>query len=182
MRSRRLGEETLHVRRPGPGIDRVQQFLVREFLSGDVDRLEPLQLLVVATLAEIDRQPVVENPVLLPCREVGEIAEEVVELSRDIFADGQRALLAVHHLKCAVATNRPVHDVERIAFRHRVYHCFLLRVRVDELALILRAHVEFATERHDALFVVVPVTRDQVADCYLVRFNLHFFLLMMMRE
>ena len=63
-RARRLGEEALHVRRPGAGIDCVQQFLIREFLPCDVDRLEPFKLLVVAALAEIDCQSVVENPIL----------------------------------------------------------------------------------------------------------------------
>jgi len=84
-RPRGLGEEALHVRRPGPGIDRVQQFLFGKFLPGDVDRLKPLQLLVVPALAEIDSQPVVENPVLSLCREVREVAEEVVELPGDVF-------------------------------------------------------------------------------------------------
>ena len=147
----------LGVRRPRTRVDGVAQFLVREFLAGDVDRLEPAELLLVRPLADVDHERVIEEAVALRVREVREKAHVVGEVARRVLAERDRALLAVHHLEGAVAALRPVHDVERESVHDGVDHGLALPVLVDELALVGGADVELAAVADDALVAAVGI-------------------------
>ena len=165
----------LGVRCPRPRVNGVAKLLVRELLAGDVDRLEPAQLLLVRPLADIDHERVAEEAVALGVREVREKAHVVGEVARRVLAERDRALLAVHHLEGAVAALRPVHDVEREAVHDGVDHGLALPVPVDELALVGGADVEPAAVADDALVALVGVVLNEVADGDFMQFDVHVF-------
>ena len=80
----------------GPcGIHRISQFLLGEFLSRDVDGLEPLQLFTIGAAADVDLQLVIEDLFLLVLLKVVEIAEVEGEVAVDELADADGALLPV---------------------------------------------------------------------------------------
>ena len=101
-RAVRLAEVPLCVRRPRTRVHRIADFLFGQPLARDVDRPEPRQLLAVRPLADVDREPVVEDEVSSVVRQVAVAEHRAVpvdeELVGDVLADGERPLLPVQHL------------------------------------------------------------------------------------
>src|SRR5271157_902374 len=80
-----FAEIPLGISGPRTRVDGVTQLLVGQFLAGDVDRLEPVQLFAVCPRAEIDHKLVIEYLLLLIVLEIvkrqsfdGEIAVDVL--------------------------------------------------------------------------------------------------------
>ncbi len=179
-------------RRPRPRVNGVAQFLIRQFLTRDVDRAEPLELLRVCSLAQVDHEAVVLH--LLPLVVLKISKEEDTapprhrEVAHDKLADRQSPLLPINNLERPVAAHRPIHRVERKALEDRVRHRPLLFGRIDELALVSRANVEPSVKSRYTVLSPVAESRHEFADSDFVKFNLHglspcFSLLrIMMRE
>src|SRR3546814_10899896 len=56
-----FGKPPLRIGEPWPRVDRVAQFLVGQLFARDVDDPEPVELFVLAALADIDRQLIIED-------------------------------------------------------------------------------------------------------------------------
>lgn len=179
-----LAEFQLGVSQPRTGVHGVAQFLVEEFLTGDVDDAEPIELLFVVALAKVDHQFVIQDLFAL---DVGEVVKGAVvdgEVAVDVLAKTDGALLTVHDLEVVFGVLDPVHHVERKALADGIEHGVALGDIVDELALVGRADVEPAAETDHALFGVIDVALRHLADGDLVQFDVHFpvpFRLMIIR-
>ena len=163
------------VRQPGAGVNGIAELLVREFLPGDVHDLEPVQLLGVRPLAEIDHQLVVQDLRLLVIGEGVEILFADGEVVVEVLANGYGPLLAVEDLEVPVFFLHPVHDVEGEAVADGVDDFFALPAGIDEFALVFGAHVQAAAVSHNTLFLGVLVAGEEVADGDFVKFYGHFF-------
>lgn len=152
-----LTEVALGVAHPGSCIDGVAQFLFRQLLAGDVDGLEPLELLAVAAATDIDVEFVVQNLLLLVRLQVVEIAEQVSKVAIHILADADGALLPVDDLVGAVVAHGPVHHVERKSLCECVNDGIALFVLIYKLALIGWTYVQFAPEGAYAVLGIVLV-------------------------
>ena len=160
----------------GPGEDGIVDLLIVERFAGNVDGLEPLQFLRCFTLAHIHGQLIVENSPLYVCRLVEEVLELIGELARHVFAEGEGALLTVHHLIGAfgiVGTFHPVHHVERVAVQNGGYHRLLFMFVVDELTLVGRAYIEPTVIASHSLFLIVHVTTGDVTYSHFYLLNCH---------
>ena len=170
-----LAEIAFGVAHPRTRIHRVAQFLFGEFLSRDVDGLEPFQLLAVGAATDVDLQLVIEDLLLFVGLEVMEIAEHEGEVAVDILANADGALLAVDDFVGAIFAHGPIHHIEREALRERVDDGIALFFLVDEFTLERRAHIEFAAVGAYAVFVVVLIAVGQLADGDFVEFYVHCF-------
>ena len=170
------------IRHEWAGVDSVQQLLVQQLFSGNVDDSEPVQLLFVRSLAEIDRQLVVQEFffVLIGQRREIECVHFLVhnvEAVGEVLANRQGALLPVNHFKMAVFAHAPVHDIERETFQDGIYDRLLLFQVVPELTLIGRADVQLAAIALHAGIDVVAIAVYQVTDGYGLQFYLHILFL-----
>ena len=62
-----LAEIPLCIRHPGAGVYYIPKLLVRELHTCDVDRSEPVELLLVVARANVDHELVIEDLLLLRC-------------------------------------------------------------------------------------------------------------------
>ena len=175
-----FAEIAFGIAHPRAGIHRVAQLLFGECLTRNIDGAEPLELLAVGAATDVDLQRVVEDLLLLVGLQVVEIAEVEGEVTVDVLADADGALLPVNDFETGFATipvatcgrdvrepsvaHGPIHHVEREALRERVDDGIALFVLVDELALIGWAHVKAATICAHSVFVVVHVSLRELAD------------------
>ena len=150
--------------------DGVVYFLVVQDFSGNVDGLEPVQLLACIALAYIYLQLVVEDFLLYVCGLVVEVLEVVGEVSCHIFAKRKGALLAVHDFIGAfgiIAAFYPIHHVQGIAVQNGCNDGLLLLLVVDKFALVGRANVEQTAKTTNSQFFVIYITLDHLADSYI---------------
>ena len=95
------------------------------------------------------------------------------EVTVDVLAKGDSALLAVHHLVGLLVGDDPVHDVQREALADGVYDGIALLLVIHELTLILRADVEQTAVADHTLLGVVEVAVGNLTDGDLLQFDFH---------
>ena len=174
--SRRVGfaENRFGMREPGSGVGGVAQLLLGQFDALHVDDAEPCQAFVVAALADVDHQLVVQNLVFGRLSQVVEGEMVNREVTLDILAKADRALLPVHDFEGAVFVFHPIHDVEREALANAVDDGVAFIGVIDEFALIFGADVEPEVIAEHALFVVVDVVFGDIADGDFLQVDFHF--------
>ena len=171
-----LGKVAFRVGDEGPGVDRVADFLLVEGLSRYVDGAEPLQLFGGLAAADVDGEGVAEDALLHVGGLVEEVLEFVGELPGHVLADGERALLPVHHFVGAfsiVAAAHPVHHAHRVAVQHGADDGLLLPFVVNELALVGRADVQFSAVAAHALLFAVGIAVEDFADGHFALLDCH---------
>ena len=93
--------------------------MVCQLLTCDIDNPEPVQLLTVRPVADIDEQGIVQNLVLLVFRQIIEILVINGERTVNILTQGDSALLSVKHLiavSAVILLNlAPVDNIQRQA-------------------------------------------------------------------
>jgi hypothetical protein len=95
------------------------------------------------------------------------------EVTVDVLAEGDGALLAVHHLVRAFVGDHPVHDVQRKALADGVDDGIPFLVVVNELALVLGTDVESAAVTDDTLLGAVEIALSDLTDGDFVQLDLH---------
>ena len=141
--------------------------MIKKFLAGDIDNSEPIELLFVATLAEIDRQFIVEELLLLIFGQGREIKCPTVrvfniESMSTELANRQGALLTINHLEITVFADTPIHDVKREALQNSIDDCLLLFHIITKLALIRRSDVQLAAITLYAGVRIIGIAVDEV--------------------
>ena len=169
------GEGRFGVGEPWAVVQGIAALLLLQHFAGNVDNLEPVQLLLVGPLADIHPQRVVQESLLGGGAQVVEVHHVEAACGRkdtgrdgrvdDVATDGDDPLLAVQHLEGVVGAADKVHDVQRELVHHRVDHGRLLLLIVDEFPLVLGTDIQAAGHGRDAARgVVFVVLGDQVAD------------------
>ena len=151
-----------------------EEIIVHTYPGKDMAMLYPRYFFITDTKGEvIIRSSSIWALIDNNTRKVIVDREVISKLAVHILAEGQRALLTVHHLIRTVrilAPLHPIHHVQRVAVQHRRDDSLLLLLAVDELALVLGADVEESIIAADALLVIVHVTFRYLSDG-------HFYLL-----
>ena len=165
-----VAELFLGLRDERAGVDRVQQLLLIERHTGDVDRLEPLLDLRLGPFALVDQEFRVRNPLLLVGRQavehlrVGSVHDG--ELVRDEPPDTGDALLAVEHLELVRSNRVEVDQPERIPLEQRVNDRLLAlpaALGVDVVPLVLWLNGELPAQAEQA-FAFELIVDEAVAD------------------
>ena len=112
---------TTSIRYKWPYIYRIEQFLIKKFLSGYIDNAEPIEFLLVCSTAKINCQFVVKKFLFLIGSKSLEIERSPVfilnvEAMSKKLTDREGALLSINHFVIAVAILTPIHYIERKTF------------------------------------------------------------------
>ena len=96
---------------------RVEKFLLGQSFPCDVDSTEPIKPFLVRSLADIDKNLIVEDLCLLGVGEIVEILRVPVlvsdgEITIDELAERNRPLLPVQDLESPILVLAPIHYIE----------------------------------------------------------------------
>src|SRR5699024_5385392 len=139
-----------------------------DLVACNVDNTEPFQLFAVRTVANIHEKGIVKNLLLLVRWQVIKILIIHREGAVHVFAQRNRALLAVQHLE-PVGTVlflylTPIHHVERQALHDGANDFITLSVFIDELPLILRSYIKALVIANDTFLCVVEIALTDFAN------------------
>jgi len=165
-----VAELGLRKRHERPGVDGVQQLLVVEWHTCDVDSLKPLFDLGLCAFTLVDEQFRVPNFGLL----VGGKAVKVLwiaaihdgELVRNEPSDARNPLLAVQYLELVLADFVEVDQAERVAIEKGVNDRLLFlasAIRLDIVPLVLRLNGKLSAQSVESLSLQLVVHKP-IAD------------------
>lgn len=158
-----FAEILLGILTPGTRVHRIQNFLIGQGCAGDIDALEPLPALLIRPLADVDKQLVVEDFILLRLRQVEEILVVDTIATRAILEEGEGALLTVHQfIFSGVGVLHPVHDAQRHGFLNSVHNQIALLVVIHEGPLVVRSDTEVAIHGIAASIFIIVVAGQYV--------------------
>ena len=164
-----VGELRLRCRDERTGIDSVEELLLHQRHTGDVDRAKPLLDFLFTALANVDGKLRIKDKLLLILVKSGEILLHTVgvpdsELSCNETPERRDALLTVKNLVFTLRRLDEVYEPQRVSFQDGINnrHIFLT-VSVDVVTLVLRLYGELPGQTVQALtlkFVIDETLAD----------------------
>ena len=158
-------------------VDSVTQFLRGQLFARNIDYFEPVQLLFVCTLTNINHKGIVKNLFLFCLGQISKLAGHTVHYNGKfigcILANADGSLLTVQHFKVAVIALYPIHNIQGKVAHDSMYYLIALFILINKFTLKSRSNIQLAAIPYNAVFCAVLVPRHDIAHRDFMQFNLH---------